>query len=180
MGMLCFCTSTPKVVDEPPHQPVVHQPATQPSPFDGTAAAATTCTAKKPAQEDLLGTEDSWNTSQTLPSPSDGEGCTSSHQWTNADQVFMPTNADMGWEPCTAGSLAGRHPSDYTTNPLLGNTRYKKLRDLGAGTYGFVLLAHDTKHGDLCAVKCLEVWVRGVVGWELCLGSVSCQQVDPG
>lgn len=175
--MFCMCGGS-KVVDEPPpvvQEPAVQQPINQP---DGITADATckaaSQTVGKLSPEDLLVTEDSWNTSQTPASPSDGEnGTGSSQQWTNmaADQFFMPVNEqqqftfqqpmDCGWEPCSAGSLAGRHPSDYNTNPLLGNTRYKKLRDLGAGTYGFVLLAHDTMHGDLCAIKFLEVCASG-------------------
>lgn len=166
----CLCAGPPAVVDDGvPHRPVevaVDAPKLDTASRNGKLAAPT------PAGENPLVTEDSWNTNTSPACPS--EACTSTSQaCLSQDQFFMPPLGvelcpgaeQLGWEPCSAGSLAGRHPSDYNTNPLLGNTRYKKLRDLGAGTYGFVLLAHDTKVGDMCAIKFLEV--RKVpVGWD--------------
>lgn len=152
----CLCAGPPKVVGEEgvPEKPLA---VTVDAPkVDANDKLAT-------SKDDHLVTEDSWNTSTSPACPS--EACTSTSQACfGQDQFFMqPLGSDLcgaeqlGWEPCSAGSLQGRHPSDYNTNPLLGNTRYKKLRDLGAGTYGFVLLAHDTKVGDMCAIKFLEV-----------------------
>lgn len=166
----CLCTGPPAVLDE--------GVSDKPVAVELDAKVDETSRKEQPAPamavgEDPLATEDSWNTNTSPVCPSE---CTS-QACLGQDQFFMPplgvelcpTGVEqLGWEPCSAGSLAGRHPSDYNTNPLLGNTRYKKLRDLGAGTYGFVLLAHDTKVGDMCAIKFLEVRETAVgSGWGI-------------
>lgn len=40
--------------------------------------------------------------------------------------------------------------------PLEGNTKYVKVKDLSAGAFGFVQLARNRRTGQLVAIKFLE------------------------
>ncbi|DBA91767.1 TPA: hypothetical protein ACH3X1_003357 [Trebouxia sp. C0004] len=46
--------------------------------------------------------------------------------------------------------------SPHTAEPLLGHARYRKIRDLNRGTFGFVQLALDTQTGTQVAIKFIE------------------------
>lgn len=52
---------------------------------------------------------------------------------------------------------------DTLPNPLAGHARYEKVKDLGKGSHGFVLLANDKCTGERVAIKCLP---RGLGGIE--------------
>lgn len=44
-------------------------------------------------------------------------------------------------------------------DPLAGHPKYRKIRDLGEGSYGFVLLARDMHANQDVAIK---LWQRGM------------------
>ena len=41
-------------------------------------------------------------------------------------------------------------------NPLQGNRKYEKIKDLNAGAFGFVQLARDKETGEKVAIKFME------------------------
>lgn len=41
-------------------------------------------------------------------------------------------------------------------DPLQGNKKYEKIRDLNAGAFGFVHLARDKETGEKVAIKFME------------------------
>lgn len=45
---------------------------------------------------------------------------------------------------------------DFSNDPLMGQTRWKRVKDIGAGTYGFVVAAQDVETGENVAIKFLE------------------------
>ena len=40
--------------------------------------------------------------------------------------------------------------------PLQGHPRYRKIKDVAAGAFGFVQLAQDLQNGSLVAIKFME------------------------
>lgn len=48
-------------------------------------------------------------------------------------------------------------PASYVVNPLEGHTRFRKLKDLNSGSFGFVCLALDTASGEEVAIKFLPL-----------------------
>lgn len=59
-------------------------------------------------------------------------------------------------QPAAGLVLPGRHPGDFASDPLHAHPRFRKIKDIGAGTYGFVMLAHDSETGEEVAIKFLE------------------------
>lgn len=57
----------------------------------------------------------------------------------------------------TASSSGGGCPA----NPLEGHIRYEKVRDIGKGSQGFVLLANDKFAGERVAIKCVPKGFAG-------------------
>jgi serine/threonine-protein kinase SRK2 len=41
-------------------------------------------------------------------------------------------------------------------DPLAGHPKYEKIKDLNAGTFGFVQLCLDKSTGEKCAIKFIE------------------------
>lgn len=50
---------------------------------------------------------------------------------------------------------------DCPANPLEGHIRYEKVKDIGKGSQGFVLLANDKFAGERVAIKCIPKTLAG-------------------